>query len=82
MSGFEKAIQEIDSTVKALQERKKVIVKLNDDCEKRERLNNDINDAVSYLTKFNNYPALKALLEGIAGNKGNTEQAASSQASA
>jgi len=81
MSGFEKAIQEIDSTVKALQERKKVIVKLNDDCEKRERLTNDINEAVSQLTRFKNYPALKELLEGMTASNGNTEQAASSQAS-
>jgi len=71
MISAENVINEVDLKIKNLNDRKKVIVKLIADRDKREHLNNEINEAVSGLSGVKNSPALIELLEEL--NTGNVK---------
>lgn len=67
MKSFDDAIKEVDLTIKAIQDKRKVLVKLKDNHEKRELLNAEIAEGISFLSSKKNGPELAAMLEALQG---------------
>jgi len=67
MKIFDNAINEVDLTIRAIQDKRKVLVKLKDNHEKREHLNAEISEGITFLASKKNGPELTAMLNTLQG---------------